>query len=212
MTTREAAGLTRRNFLKVLGGAGAAAAFTRIAGMPWPAQAQDHVTDTYIAIVDTIFPATPGTVHATGASAVRTHEFLMDAFDTFLAAVPTQAPGARLREAVAALVDAHAMQVTPGKTFVDQTFEERVHTLAALDSSPLGDVRFISLAIYGMTSLGFYSEWPAYGRRASIGGSTLPDPGLLPVWGEIGYPGPKHLWPPLFPYNPGEPIDPTQVS
>lgn len=202
--------VSRRGFLKAVGGVGAAAAFARLAQVPWPAQAGDHITETFVALVDTIFPASPGIAHKTAASQVGVHEFVIDAFDSFLAAVPTQTPGAPLSAAVAGVIDAHAQQVTPGKTFVDQSPSERLQTLAAIDTSPNGDVRFVSLALYGMAGLGFYSEWPVYGRKAAVNGADSIDRSGLVVWSELGYPGPRHGWPARAGYNPGEPIDPTK--
>lgn len=207
--------LDRRTFLQALGAAGAGAAFTRLLGSPFAAMAQgvDHVYDTYAAVVDTFFPASPLLArHKTGAVEMKAHEFVIDAFDSFLAAVPTQPHGVKLSVVVAAAIDAHAIQVTPGKTFIEQSFDERVQTLAAIDASPSGDTRFIGFALPGMAALGFYTEWPAYGKRYGGDHDSL-DVSLLPVWGEIGFSGPREGFAKLlYPYDPGFPLEPTDPN
>ena len=212
MKTRQEFG--RRAFLKMLGSAGAVAAFTRLIESPLGAVAQPpgHVTDSIGAAVDTLFPATPGLKNATGAVEMRVHEFVIQAFDSYLALIPTQRQGVSLSAVVATTLDAHAMQVTPGKTFVQQTYAERLRTFALMDESPDGDVRFIGFALPGMAALGFYTEWPAYGSQAELHHDEI-DLGLLPVWREIGFGGPKNGYAKLLhPYNPASPIDPRDPS
>lgn len=205
--------LTRRSFLKILGSTAASAAFLRIVHAPY-AQAvpPNHAADTIEAAVDTLFPTTPGLPHATGAVEVRAHEFVIEAFDAYTPLIPSQKPGIPLSAAVAGALDAHAAQVTPGKTFVEQTTEERIRTFDLMDRSPNGDVRFISFALPGMASLGFYSEWPAYGVRYAGEHESI-DLSRLPVWGEIGFNGPADGYPKLLtPYSPGDPLDPRDPS
>lgn len=206
--------LNRRAFLQTLGAVGAGAAFTRLLHSPLAAMAQgvDHVYLTYEAVVDTLFPATPHLArHITGGVQMKAHEFVIDAFDSFLAAVPTRYEAVRLSAVVAAAIDAHAAQITPGKTFVEQSFDERVRTLAAIDVSPNGDTRFIGFALGGMAALGFYTEWPAYGKRYA--GDHHLDLTRLPVWGEIGFTGPEDGFAKLlYPYHPGFPLDPTDPN
>lgn len=202
--------LTRRKFLQTLGGMGIGVALAGLVDAPWMSRAlaADHVTDTFAAFVDLVFPKTPLLPHATGGVELGVHQFVMTSFDSYLAAVPSLPQGARLRDVVAATIDGHATQVTPGKTFVDQSPEERLQTLRAMDESPAGDVRFVAFAIFVMAALGFYSEWPGYGSRWGGDHEEL-DMAKLPVWGEIGFPGPADGYPKLlYPYNPGAPLDP----
>lgn len=204
--------IERRSFLKFLGGASAAAVLARVLESPF-ARADlppDHVTETIKALVDTIAPSTPNLPFAVGGVEVNAHEFTMDAFDTYLPLVPTQQNSARLRDAVAGALDGHAQQVTPGKTFIEQAWLDRVRTIEAMDNSSSGDVRFIAFAMCIMAALGIFSEWPVLGRKYEGDHDYFETHPLPVVWTQIGFPGPVDGFPKLlYPYNPGDPIDPT---
>lgn len=110
-----------------------------------------------------------------GGVDLRVHEHVVHSIDLAL-------PG--FVDLIAALLDATAMEIDPGKPFIQLDAEDRTRALRTLSSDEAQDVREAADALLIFSFGGMYSEWTGYDR--DTGDLTPPA-----VWREVGYHGPS---------------------
>jgi hypothetical protein len=117
-------------------------------GMPEPAS-----IEAIRAAVGAIIPATGATP---GAAELRVHEHVVEALDRFL-------PG--FVDLAATLLDAYAVDVRTGASFIDLTPEERTNVLRAMSLEENADMRDIIEGLLAFAYGGMYSEWTGYEKE-----------------------------------------------
>lgn len=133
---------------------------------------EPEALETIRAAVDTVVPATD---ELAGGVAMGVQDHVTALLEIAL-------PG--MTDMVAALLNAYAMDVRPGATFVDLTAEERSNVLRNMSSDDSQDIRDAVDAIIVFSMGGTCSEWSGYERAT---GSLKPPAS----WSLAGFPGPS---------------------
>lgn len=136
-------------------------------GMPEPAS-----IEAIRAAVDAIVPRTGD---RPGAAELGVHVHVVDALDRFL-------PG--FVDLAATLLDAYAVDVREGASFIELTLEERTQVLRAMSLEESADLRDIIEGLLAFTYGGMYSEWTGYDRDT---GELRPPA----AWKAMGFVGPS---------------------
>ena len=128
--------------------------------------------DAIRAAVDTVVPPT-GDLPGALAMGVDRHvvELIEKTFPGFV-------------DLIAALLNAYAMDVKPGASFVELTDDERSAVLRAMSNDDSQDIRDAVDAIIVFSNGGSYSEWSGYDR-------TTGDVNPPPTWSHVGFHGPS---------------------
>lgn len=124
------------------------------------------------AAVEAIVPATG---KHPGAAELRVHLHVVEALDRFV-------PG--FVDLAGTLLDAYAVDVRPGASFIDLTPEERTQVLRVMSLEDNADMRDVIDGLLMFTYGGMYSEWSGYDRETG----TLQPPR---AWQALGFQGPS---------------------
>jgi hypothetical protein len=110
-----------------------------------------------------------------GGAELNVHLHVVDALDRFL-------PG--FVDLAATLLDAYAVDVRPGASFIELRPEERLEVIRAMSLEDNADMRDVVDGLLLFTYGGMYSEWTGYDRETG----RLDEPR---VWEAVGYHGPS---------------------
>lgn len=124
------------------------------------------------AAVEAIVPAAGG---RPGGAELKVHLHVVEALDRFL-------PG--FVDLAGTLLDAYAVDVRPGASFVELTLEERAQVLRAMSLEDSADMRDVVDGLLVFTYGGMYSEWTGYDRGSR-------DLQMPRAWEAVGFAGPS---------------------